>query len=103
MSSFGIVDTNNAVVSVGYTGYEGITTGAIVESKLQRKVLFWWVNVDNGQPDDTWVDTFTGYTGSAEHSLRLTKTGKYRAQITYYVSGSGGDTDIIPTTLYDEY
>jgi len=102
-SSFSIIDTNNAVITVGYTGYSGITTGATVQIKLQRKVLFWWVDVDNGQPNDTWVDIFTGYRGNAEHSLRLSQTGKYRAQIEYQISGSGGATDVISTTLYDEY
>ncbi|MEA4831412.1 MAG: hypothetical protein VB118_02190 [Oscillospiraceae bacterium] len=100
---FLIVDTNNAVVNAYYCGYPGITTNGTIEIKLQKKFLFWWTDVNNGQPNNTWTDTFTGYDGSVSHSLRLSQTGEYRALVTYTVYGSGGETDVIPVTMYDTY
>ena len=44
-------------VSISFVGYTGITTEAIVESKIQKKTLFWWSDVDNGETDNTYDKT----------------------------------------------
>ncbi|MDD2261915.1 MAG: hypothetical protein PHW20_06585 [Clostridia bacterium] len=97
------ISSGEAVIYTSYTGYQNVTTGAQIETKVQRKFLFFWVNVDNGQTNNTWIDSFTGYQGSVMHSTGLSSTGNYRAVITYYVYGSGGDTDVIDITLYSDY
>ena len=82
-------------VSISFVGYTGITTEAIVESKIQKKTLFWWSDVDNGETDNTWVDHFYSISGSLSHTLEITKKGTYRAVVTYTVKGTGGADDVI--------
>jgi len=97
------ISSGEATVYAGYVGYPNITTGAQIDIKIQRKVLFAWVDVNNGQPNNTWTDYVTGYQGSVTHSLQLPGRGNYRALITYTVYGSGGSPDVISFTLYDSY
>ena len=75
----------------------------IIIIKVQKKFLLFWIDVDNGQTNNTWIDSVTGYQGSVTHSTGLSSTGNYRAVITYYVYGSSGDTDVIDITLYSDY
>lgn len=98
-ANFVIIDTNNAVVSASFEGHRGITSSATIKIQLQRKVLFWWSNVDSG----SWTDTFNNYYGTVSHSIRLSKTGKYRAVIDFTIYGSGGSPDSLSLTIYDEY
>lgn len=101
-SSFKI--TNGvAYIEACYTGYSGITTGATITVKLQKKFLFWWNDVDNGQPDDTWTATLTGWKNSVSYSLALSNTGDYRAVFTYTIRGTGGAADEISETLEYTY
>jgi hypothetical protein len=102
-SEYFSISSGEAAIYTSYVGYQNVTTGAQIETKVQRKFLFFWVNVDNGQTNNTWIDSFTGYQGSVIHSIGLSSTGNYRAVITYYVYGSGGDTDVIDITLYSDY
>ncbi len=84
-----------AEINAYFVGYTGITTEAIVESKLQRRTLFWWSDVDNGETDNTWVDHFYDVSGDVYHTLEVTKKGTYRAVVTYTVKGTGGADDVI--------
>lgn len=97
--NFLIIDTNNAVAEATFEGHNGITSGATIEIKLQRKVLFWWTDVSGG----AWTDTINSYYGGVSHSLRLTKKGDYRAVFTITVRGSGGDPDVLTDTITDSY
>lgn len=97
------ISSGEAVIYASYVGYQNITTGAQTEIKIQRKFLLFWIDVDNGQTNNTWIDSVTGYQGSVTHSTGLSSTGNYRAVITYSVYGSGGDTDVINVTLYSDY
>ncbi len=101
-SYFNIIGNQANIVAI-YEGYHGVTTGATIEIKVQKKTLFWWFDVDNSQANNTWVDTFTTTSGTASHTLTLSKTGEYRTTITYTIYGTGGSADIITTTLYDDY
>jgi len=101
-SNFTIID-GIAYARASYTGYQGITTGATITIKLQKKILFWWFDVDNGQSNNTWTDVLYGCDGSVLHSLTLGSTGEYRAIISYTIRGTGGADDVIPITLYDEF
>ncbi len=89
-----------AILDVEYSGYLGVTTGAVIESKIQKKILFWWFDVNNGQTNNTWVDTFSTWYGRAQHTLGISESGSYRAVIKYTISGSGGSDDIIEDIVY---
>ncbi len=82
-----------------YASYRGDSsvTGASIEMKIQKKVLFWWSTVDGGE----WTNILTGSSNSVSHSLSLEKTGSYRAVIEYTVHGSG--EDVITKTLLADY
>ncbi len=97
------ISSGEAVIYASYVGYQNITTTAQTEIKIQKKFLLFWIDVDNGQTNNTWIDSVTGYQGSVTHSTGLSSTGNYRAVITYSVYGSGGDTDVINVTLYSDY
>jgi hypothetical protein len=97
------ISSGEAVIYASYVGYQNISTGAQTEIKIQKKFLLFWIDVDNGQTNNTWIDSVTGYQGSVTHSTGLSSTGNYRAVITYSVYGSGGDTDVINVTLYSDY
>ncbi|MBQ7338969.1 MAG: hypothetical protein IJW40_11040 [Clostridia bacterium] len=99
-----VIDADGtANVRVSYVGYDGVTRSATVRVKIQKKVLFWWSDVDNGLEDNTWVIYMSGVDGSCIKTLALEDTGSYRAVIEYTITGSGGADDIIPATLYDDY
>lgn len=100
MTATSFIITNDlGEVSAHFVGYEGITTEAIVESKIQKKTLFWWSDVDNGEEDNTWVDHFYDVSGDVYHSLEITKKGTYRATVTYTVKGTGGADDVIEEVI----
>lgn len=92
-----------AYVSAAYTGYEGVTTSAKVTIQIQKKVLLWWSNVDNGLEDDTWTIYLSGWRNATEYSIDVSAKGEYRANIEYTIRGSAGDPDVLPVTLYYEY
>ena len=81
---------NSYTVSSG-TGF----TNAEMHTYVERKVLgLFWVKVDNGQPDKTWVDTSTSRAYAQVHSLVLPETGTYRATVEYRFYGSSGSESI---------
>lgn len=99
-----LIDENGvAWVAAMYDGYDGITTGATITIKLEKKFLWWWNDVDNGWTDNTYVKEFTGCSDFVNYSLQLSKTGTYRATVVYTVYGTGGDPDVITDILEYEY
>lgn len=96
---FVIYDDGEAIVSFTCFGYEGITTKIVVEAKIQKKFLWWWNDVDGA----SWTDESTKVYCDAEHSFQLTKSGTYRAVITYNVYGSGGEADVITAEIEKKY
>ena len=91
---FAIDDNDVGTVSYTCMGYEGITSRIVVETKIQKKFLFWWNDVDGA----AWTDEASTYYCKNSHSAQL-KSGKYKAIITYTVYGSGGATDVIETEI----
>ena len=87
-TGFSISTSGLAAIYVSYEGYDGITTGARIEIKLERKTwgLFW-----------SEVDTWTRIPGtvyfSDEVTYQLTRTGTYRATVTYEIRGTAGESD----------
>ena len=98
-SIFVITDDGEAIVSYICFGYEGITSRIVVEIKIQKKVLWWWNNVDGA----SWTDETTEYYLNSEHSIQLSKSGTYRAVITYTVYGSGGEADVLTDEIERKY
>lgn len=85
---FAVSASGLAAIYVSYEGYEGITTGAKIEVKLERKTwgLFW-----------SEVETWTRIPGTVdfetELTYQLTKTGTYRATVKYEIRGTAGESD----------
>ncbi|MBO5206604.1 MAG: hypothetical protein J6C09_03360 [Clostridia bacterium] len=102
-TAFVIDDSGKATVSVSYVGYSGITSGATIKIKLQKKfLLFFWQDVDIGTDNNTWVHEVTGDSYSASHTLNLSK-GTYRVQVDYEIRGTGGGSDIITKEIERTY
>lgn len=92
-SSFSITDDGLAVIRVSYIGYTGITTGATITVKLQKRTLWlFWNDVDE------WVDTSSAYRDTFEHTKSV-GSGTYRVQIEYRINGTGGATDVVTEEL----
>ncbi len=91
----------NGEASICYTcfGYEGITTRIVVETKIQKKFLWWWNDVDGA----SWTDEVNGDLCTSIHSIQLNKSGTYKAVITYNVYGSGGEADVITAEIEKKY
>ena len=96
---FVIRDDGEAIVSFTCFGYEGITTRIVVETKIQKKFLWWWNDVDGA----AWTDESTKVYCANDHSIQLTKSGTYKAVITYNVYGSGGEADIFTREIEKKY
>lgn len=95
-----IIDENGkATVSYSCIGEEGIATGMKIEIKIQKKVLFWWNNVDGGY----WVVETSDdyYAGSNE--IQLSSKGTYKATVVFNVYGVSGETDVITNTMEKKY
>ena len=98
-TAFVIDENGNAIVSYICFGYEGITTNIVVYTKIEKKFLWWWNDVDGA----SWTDETVGDHCCNEHSIQLTKSGTYRATVTYTVYGIGGQADVITRELEYEY
>ena len=96
---FVIDDNGEAIVAYICYGYEGITSRIVVEIKIEKKFLWWWNDVDGA----SWTDETTGYSLDNEHSIQLSKSGTYRAVITYTVYGSGGEADVLTNEIEKKY
>ncbi len=96
---FVINDSGKATVSFTCYGYIGITTRIVVETKIEKKFLWWWNDVDGA----SWTDETTEYCCDREHYIQLTKSGTYRASITYTVYGTAGEADVITRTIENSY
>ena len=89
-TSFSITDSGEARVSYQYVGYEGITTGAEITIKIEkRNFLIFWTDV----VEETVIVTGENYDGA--YRYQLAKTGTYKCTVTYRVSGTGGADDVI--------
>ncbi len=89
-TSFSITDTGEAWVYANYRGYPGVTTGATICIKIEkRNLLVFWNEVVNDVyyfREESHAETFV---------YQLEKKGTYRCTVDYIVSGSGGADDEI--------
>ena len=95
---FTISDSGVATVTVSYDGITGVTTGATITTKIQKRTLgFIWTKVDE------WVDSARLADYSTFHSVTLPDTGTYRVVVEYEITGTGGATDVIEDIQTAEY
>ncbi len=98
-----IIEDGIAGVSVWYSGYEGICTGATITTKLEKRfLLVFWKDVDLGTEGDVWVDESTNYFYHGYHEIAVSK-GTYRATVTYVIRGTGGPDDVLTAEIEDTY
>lgn len=103
-TNFIITNNGNATASIGYTGINGTTSKAVITSYIQKKTLgIFWIRVDNGQPNKEWVDISYSNSYRNSHSIQLSSNGEYRLVVEYKISGSGGSTDEISSTINRTY
>ena len=89
-TSFMITDSGEARVAYEYDGYEGITAGAVITIKIEkRNFLFFW---DEIVEDCFVVPEVSGYGCNV---YQLTSKGTYRCTVTYRVGGTGGEDDVL--------
>ena len=92
---YNTVSTTAGVISGVLNIHNGYTingdgfTSAEIHTYVERRVLgVFWVKVDNGETDKTWVDTSTSKTYTKNYTLTLTQTGTYRVTAEYTFNGS---------------
>lgn len=99
-TSFNIDDDGKATATIGYTGYNGVTTGATITTKIQMKVITIWVDLDGA----SWVDEVEGHSFITEHEYQVKmKLTKYRLVYEYEIRGTGGTSDVISGTLEERH
>ncbi|MBQ7290146.1 MAG: hypothetical protein IJW76_00275 [Clostridia bacterium] len=90
-TAFVINDSGLAIVSVDCLGYEGITTRIEVDIHIEkRNFLFFWENARH-EIYVVYVDNYDN-----EFTYQLEEKGTYRCTVTYTISGTGGEDDVIP-------
>ena len=103
-SYFTISENGKATVNIQYEGVSGLTTGATITTKIQKRTLgLIWTKVDIGTEDNVWIDEATGFVYSNSHSVNLNSTGTYRAVVDFVIRGTGGADDEISQTSTCEY
>lgn len=98
-ADFSINDTGLAIITLSYMGYPDYATDATITCKIEKKVLWWWSDVD----DASWVDNVTGSYNVVQHEYQLSKTGKYRLSYEFVINGTAGASDVISSTIEGEY
>jgi hypothetical protein len=87
--------SGNLYISISYTGYSGITTGAKITTYVQKRTLgIFWTKVNNGQPNNEWVDNVSGSSNSVDHELQLSSTGTYRVTSEFVIYATTGSEPI---------
>ena len=103
-TDFTISDSGVARVTVSYEGIPGVTTGATITTKVQKKSLgLIWTKIDIGTTNNEWVDIARLADYYTFHSVTLPDTGTYRVVVEYEITGTGGATDVIEDIQTAEY
>jgi hypothetical protein len=90
-TNFVISSTGLAMVAYKYSGYTGITTGATIEIKIQkRNLLIFWSDIV------TETISATGELCDEVYTYQLSGKGTYKCTVTYTVYGTAGEADVIP-------
>ncbi len=97
-----LIEEGIAKVTVGYVGKFNKLTRAVIKTKLQVQTSSGWVDVNNGELNNEWVEDRTTIMFSETYNLEVPR-GTYRAVINFEMYGTGGAADIIPKTLEYTY
>lgn len=97
-----VIEEGIAKVTVAYIGKFNTLTRAVITTKLQVQTSSGWVDVNNGEPNNQWVEDCTTITFSKTYNLEV-PSGSYRALISYQMYGTGGAADVISKTLEYSY
>lgn len=92
-TSFGISSSGNASVSVSYTGYSNITTGASISITIKKNTFLWFYST---VVDETYNIVGENYLHTYYYDLTSSGSGTYKCIVTYTISGTGGPDDVIP-------
>lgn len=98
-ANFRISDSGLATATLSYIGYTDFATDATITCKIEKKFLWWWNDVDGAY----WVDNVVGCDNVVQHTFQLSKTGTYRLSYEFVINGSGGSSDVISSTIENEY
>ncbi len=100
----GINDSGKMTINYQYVGFSGITTHAVITTYIEKKTLgLFWTRVENGQPNNQWVDTVNGHSATGTRTCQLAEKGTFRVTAVYKVYGSGGAADEIECQATDTY
>lgn len=99
-----INSSGQMTISYQYAGSSSKTTKAVITTYIEKKVLgLFWQRVNNGQPDNQWVDTINDYKYSGYRKVQLNSSGTYRVKVEYKIYGSGGAADVVDYEKEDSY
>ena len=99
-----IASDGTMTIYESYDGIPGVTTRGELTTYIEKRILgIFWKKVNNGQPNNQWVDTIYNYRYSGTHSYQLSSTGTYRATVIYKVYGTGGDPDELTSQVTCSY
>ena len=96
---FTIDSAGVASATLSYAGYPDYATDATITCKIEKRILWWWSDVDGA----SWVDEVIGSSNVVQHTFQLSKTGKYRLSFEMVIRGTAGDPDVISDTIEKEY
>ena len=102
--SMNISDSGMMIISYMYSGYEGVTSKAVITTYIEKKVLgLFWQRVDIGTINNVWSKTINEFMYTGSRYYQLSSTGTYRVNVKYEIYGSGGDVDVISYEKSDTY
>lgn len=103
-STANVSSAGKLTITNSYVGIRDVTTHATITTYIEKKTFFFfWSKVENGQPDDQWIDNIYNYTYTGNHTFQLPSTGTYRITVVYCIYGSGGSADVIEKEIEVEY
>lgn len=97
---------SSGLMTINYkvNGYPNITTQIVIKTYIEKSFLgLFWVRVNNGQPNNEWVDTINNYSYNGNRTFQLSSTGTYRTTVKYTVYGTGGSPDEIEKKITATY
>ena len=104
ITNMSISDSGLMTISYKYNGYSSVTTRGVVTTYIEKRTLgLFWTRVNNGQPNNEWVDTIEYYKYVGTRNYKLSSTGTYRVTVKYEIYGTGGSADVIDYQAQDTY
>ena len=104
LTNASIASNGTMTIYEAYDGIPGVTTRGELTTYIEKRILgIFWKKVNNGQPNNQWVDTIYNYRYSGSHSHQLSSSGTYRATVIYKVYGTGGDPDELTSQVVVTY